>query len=88
MKTFTRNLLFLALILGYVTVSAQKPQKDDHLKKKIQSYNDKMAKAIISDDYETILSFYTRNAVSLPNYSKMLVGLEAISKHQKETQAV
>lgn len=72
-------------MLGFFTASAQKPQKDDHLKNKIQAYNDQMAKAIVSDDQETILSFYTRDAVSLPNYSKMLVGHEEIARHQKES---
>lgn len=85
MKTVTRNVLIAILMLGFFNVSAQKPQKDDHLKKKIQSYNETLAKAIVSDDQETVLSFYTNDAVSLPNYSKMLVGLEAIAAHQKET---
>ena len=58
MKTFTRTLMLVVLMLAVANVYAQKGEGDDKLKKKIQATNNKMVKAMIADDTEKMLSFY------------------------------
>lgn len=85
MKTIIKNLALAVLLLGFVQAVAQKPQGEDYLMKKIQAYNNQIANAMINGDDEAILSYYTSDAVSLPNYDKILIGLDKIGLHQKES---
>lgn len=88
MKTITRNVLLAMMMFAFLGAVAQKGGGDNPLKKKIQAYNNQMAQAIISSDNEKVLSFYDPNAISLPSYGEMLRGIEAISKHQQESDAM
>lgn len=85
MKTITRNVLLAAMMLATVTAYAQKGGGNDLIKKKIQAYNNQMVQAILSGDEEKSLSFYEANAISLPNYGRMIRGLDEIAKHQRES---
>lgn len=88
MKTFTRSFLLVVLVLAVANIYAQKGEGDEKLMKKIQATNNKMVKAMIADDTEKVLSFYTPQAVSMPNYGKILRGLDAIAKDQREASAM
>ena len=41
-------------------------------------------KATIAGDVETIFSFYTDDIISMPNYSEMIKGKEALKKNDEE----
>jgi len=53
------------------------------LRKTIESINDKITKAIIEEDVETVFSFYTDDVISMPNYDAMIKGKEALRKHDE-----
>jgi len=86
MKTVTRTLLLAVFMLAIANLTAQKG--DDQLKKKIQSYNNQMVKAMIEGNHEKSLSFYAKDVISMPNYAKMMRGLDEVSKHQQEDAAM
>lgn len=46
---------------------------------KIEKMNAEMTKAMVDGDFEKSLSFYADDAISLPNYQPMMVGMDAIS---------
>ncbi len=47
----------------------------------LEAISDKLCKAIVDGDFETLLSFYADDATVLPNYGKKLQGKEAIRKN-------
>lgn len=83
-KIFAMSLLTLAVTYGY----AQKLSDASPMKQKIQSLNNKLAQAMIENNESLILSYYTEDAVSLPNYNPMLNGIGAIKKYQQEGEAM
>ena len=83
-KVFAMSLLMLAVTYGY----GQKLSDASPMKQKIQSLNNKLAQAMIEKDENLILSYYTEDAVSLPNYNPMLNGIDAIKKYQHEGEAM
>jgi ketosteroid isomerase-like protein len=85
MKTMTKILLSAVLMLAVVFAWGQKSETGDGLMALIQDYNNKMAKAIVAGDDEALLSFYHEEVVSLPNYGKMLTGIDAMRKQQQKS---
>ena len=69
------------LLLSAASVVAQ---SDAELKSKIEKLNGEMAKIMVSGDMEKGLSFYTADVISLPNYDKMLSGIDALRKSNEE----
>jgi ketosteroid isomerase-like protein len=59
-------------------------QSNDELKDKIVKINQQMAKAMMEGNSQATLSFYTNDAVSLPNYGEMVKGIDAIKKSNEE----
>ncbi|MHC1775139.1 MAG: DUF4440 domain-containing protein [Lentimicrobium sp.] len=59
-------------------------QSDAELKTKIEKLNAEMAKAMVSGDMDMNLSFYAADVVSLPNYDKILSGIDALKKSNEE----
>ena len=55
-------------------------QTDEQLKQKIESINKELSKAMIAGDNATVLKYYASDAISLPNNSKLIEGLDAIKK--------
>ena len=76
----------ISLTLGsLLTLSALAAENGD-LKQKIQELNDKMAKAVVDGKPTESLNLYAEDAISLPNYSPILKGKEAIKKHHQEME--
>ena len=67
------------LVLLFVGVYAFS-QSDEQLKQKIESINKEMAKNMIEGNYEAGLKNYASDAISLPNNSKMVQGIDAIKQ--------
>jgi ketosteroid isomerase-like protein len=74
-------ILTLLFVLSGISLQAQ---TEEELKAKIEKINSKLAKAMMEGDYEKGLSFYTEDAISMPNYSPMLKGIEAIKASNAE----
>jgi uncharacterized protein (TIGR02246 family) len=54
------------------------------MKEKFQNMSEKMAKAMLASDYDTMFSMYTDDAYSLPSYSPMIKGKKAMMKQAEE----
>jgi len=85
MKILTRSLLLSVLMIAAVVMYAQKGGGDAELRKTIQELNHKMVGAVLSGNDGKVLMFYADDAISLPNYGKMLRGIDAIAAQQKES---
>ena len=55
-------------------------QSKDKLKTKLEKLGTELAEAMVAGDYEKSLSFYAEDAISLPSYEPMLMGVEEIRK--------
>lgn len=53
---------------------------------KFQKKADKIAKAVLESDYDTMLKMYARGAYSMPSYTPMMKGTEAMAKHMEESK--
>ena len=87
MKTITRTLMLAILMLAVTNAFAQKKGDGENpMKKKIQAYNNQMVESILKGQDEKTLSFYSRNVISMPNYGKMLRGIDEVSNHQRQAK--
>ncbi len=80
-----RSLMLAMLMFAAVAMNAQKGGDKNELRIIIQDLNHKMIGAILNDDYGKILTFYDAKAVSLPNYSRTLRGIDAIAEYQQQS---
>ncbi len=72
------------ILLVFVLASSQLFAQDD-LKNEVQEAADKIAKAYVLGDLNTLASFWIDDAISLPHYEKMIKGKDAIIEREKET---
>jgi ketosteroid isomerase-like protein len=85
---FTIWIIGISLFLS-LTVTGQKitvEAKAGDLKAKVQALNDKMARAMVAGDNETVYSMYADDIVLMPNYSPMVRGLKAIKEGDDEME--
>jgi ketosteroid isomerase-like protein len=95
-KTLTVSILLLSIVLfasgsavAQVAVAAtaasmETDQSGDKYKELIEKMNKEMAEAMISGNQEKNMSFYAKDVISLPNYEKMLEGIDALRKSNEE----
>ena len=76
-KSILIRVLFVALL--FVSALNSQCQSLKEIQSKIEKMNAEMADAMIKGDYEKSLSYYTDDAISLPNYQPMLIGIDAIN---------
>jgi uncharacterized protein (TIGR02246 family) len=79
MKNIMKSVLVL-IILAFLANGFVMADCGD-MKAEFQKMNDKIAKAILAGDHATIMSMYTDDVYSMPSYSPMMKGKEAIAKH-------
>ncbi len=72
-------LFILSLVLPLTSGSAQQ-QKSTAGQQDIQDQLNSLANAIVNNDYATVEAFYSDDAISMPNYGKMLKGKDAIHR--------
>jgi len=66
------------------SVSAAFAQSEAELKANIEMMNKEMAKAMISGDTEKSMAFYASDVISMPNYDKMISGIEAMIQSNEQ----
>ena len=81
--TFGLVAVSLLMIFGFSTVSNAGDNAAD-LQALIDETSAKLTKATLANDGEAMLGFYTEDAVSMPNYSPMLRGKDAIRTYGEE----
>jgi ketosteroid isomerase-like protein len=50
------------------------------LQNQVDSINEQLATAMMVNDYDSYLKFYTEDAISLPSYGPMLKGMDALKE--------
>lgn len=68
----------------FLFMSAANAEDWSKVRKAIEKANEQIAQAMINQDLNTVSSFYTKDAVSLPNYSHELRGLDNIIADSKK----
>lgn len=76
-SVFSTMLTLVVLLFGATSGISQ---TNDQYKAKIEKLNKEMVAAMLSGNAEKSMSFYTDDAISLPNYEKMLEGKDALRK--------
>jgi ketosteroid isomerase-like protein len=82
-----KNKMFHAgalLTVMFCFVSMAYSQNTDELKARIMKNNEMLAKAMVDGNSQESMSMYTNDAVSLPNFGKMVSGIDAIKKSNDE----
>ena len=80
-----QNLKSVMLVLVLVLMGCQVyAQGTEELKAKIIKINKEMQQAMVSGNSTAGMAYYTADAVSMPNYGKMAMGIEAIKKSNEE----
>jgi len=75
------------LIVAVAFTASVAAQNNEELKAKIEKINKEMQKAMLSGNTTASLAYYADDAISLPNYSKMAQGIEAIKKSNEAMMA-
>jgi ketosteroid isomerase-like protein len=77
-----KNTLLKAVIfcIAVVFTASASAQNAEELKAKIVKINKEMQQAMLSGNTAAGFAYYADDAISLPNYSKMAEGIEAIKK--------
>ena len=71
--------MFTLVVVIFATCSGIS-QTNAQIKTQIEKLNKEMVAAVLSGNTERSMSFYTDDAISMPNYEKMLEGKDAIRK--------
>jgi ketosteroid isomerase-like protein len=71
------------LILTLFTASVF-AQSEEELKAKIEKINKEMQAAMLSGNTTSGLAYYAEDAISLPSYAKMAMGIEEIKKTNEQ----
>jgi len=72
------------IMLGLALICIPGESQNADVKEKISKINKEMAQAMITGNIEKALSYYTDDAISMPDNSKMIEGKEAIRKSNQE----
>jgi ketosteroid isomerase-like protein len=83
MKTLVNKTGITMILLAFVATSGFS-QTTDELKAKIMKINRQIAQAMVEGNTAISLGHYTKDAVSLPSYHKMVQGIDAIKKSNEE----
>ena len=79
MKESLLKTMFTLVVVIFATCSGIS-QTNAQIKTQIEKLNKEMVAAVLSGNTERSMSFYTDDAISMPNYEKMLEGKDAIRK--------
>ncbi len=91
-KTLSVSILLLAIVffaagsavaqtaVAASAASMATDQSGDKYRELVEKMNKEMAQAMIEGNHEKSMSFYAKDVISLPNYDKMLKGLDALRK--------
>lgn len=83
MKIFTHSVIAFFLLLS-MSLTLQAQEQDEDLKAHFSELNQKMSKAIVDGDIETILSFYHDDVIDMPAYRTMMRGKKEVATEMKK----
>jgi len=86
-KVIQLFMVMLAIAIAIPSFAQEKEAKNlDKMKVKIQKMNNLMAEASVKGDTEAGMAFYTDDVYYMPNYNKMIKGVEAMKKYDAERE--
>jgi ketosteroid isomerase-like protein len=74
-------------VLVFAVAAAAPAGENERLMKEVEAIGDALAKAMLEDDVDTMLGMYVEDAISLPNFSPRMDGIEAFRKSHDEMAA-
>jgi ketosteroid isomerase-like protein len=77
----SKIVLFVAMLFLAMKMNAQ---TNDELKAQIMAINKDMAQAMVNGNTQKSLSYYTADAISMPNNMQMVEGIDAIKKSDED----
>lgn len=80
-----RSVAVCLLMLGLAI--AAWAQSDGDLMAEVEAFGNALEKMMVEGDIDSMLSLYTEDAISLPNYGPRLDGTEAMRRHFDEMEA-
>lgn len=86
MKTFRCFVIVAAWCLLSTAVMAADHHHD--LMAEVTTFGDAITKAVLAQDVDTMLSMYTDDVISLPNYGPRMDGKEEMKKHHAQMAAM
>jgi ketosteroid isomerase-like protein len=79
MKTSILRSIAAAIVVLWTAVPAFS-QLESEYKEQIGKINDIMKEAMLSGNSESLMMYYAKDAISMPSYEPMLIGIDAIRK--------
>jgi len=76
MKLLNKLPSLLVILSLTFFIGCQQQHDIDKLKSEINIINDELTKAMLANDSDAALKFYTQDAISLPSYQPMIRGME------------
>jgi ketosteroid isomerase-like protein len=86
MKRVVNVIVLLAVVALSLPSVAQEAKSLDKVKIRIQKMNDQIAEASMKGDTEAGMAFYADDVFYMPNYNKMIRGVETMRKIDSERQ--
>ena len=81
----SRNALACLLVLGLASFCWA--GHHESLEKEVAAIGDALAEAMVANDVDTLLAMYADDAISLPNYSPRMDGVETFRQHHAQMSA-
>lgn len=75
-----RKFKSMFIVISMLLILPAYAQENQKLREKIQKINNKMADYLVKGDYHAGMAYYTDDAISMPNWSPMIKGKEAMAK--------
>lgn len=79
--------LILMGVLALGLVASASAEHHENLMAEVKALGDDLTKAMLADDVDHMLSMYAEDAISLPNYSPRMDGIEAFKAHHEQMAA-
>ncbi|HEX2396499.1 MAG TPA: DUF4440 domain-containing protein [Bacteroidales bacterium] len=79
--SFLKSVILIVAVAFTASVAAQ---ENEELKAKIEKINKEMQVAMLNGNTDAVMANYSEDAISLPSYSKMAQGIEAIKKMNEQ----
>jgi ketosteroid isomerase-like protein len=84
MKRIVSIIFLVSIVVMGLQSFAQEAKSLDKVKIRIQKMNDQIAEAAMKGDTEAGMAFYADDVFYMPNYNKMIRGVEAMRKADSE----
>lgn len=83
MKALSKLSLLSFSLLFIFAIGCQQQHDMEKITAQVNEINNLMTKAMMDNDSDEFLKFYTNDAISMPSYQPMMKGMDAFKEHSK-----